>query len=149
MADKKPRSLVQLFKYLWNAKRHGPKTKEGLCKESCHIAWDIDSNGDTTAAIGWTSTKHRFRGIWVPGASVWWTGGSHGDGHEAILARRYGYVWSKDIRRDGWWDRVPIAEIHREWPELIFAGLSLDTEGVVVTKFPKRPRAFDFRAVLG
>jgi hypothetical protein len=62
---------------------------------------------------------------------VFWEGGSHGAGHIAITAGRFLRItWcrSSDIKRLGWFNRVPIALISRKWG-LTLLGTTKDLNG--------------------
>lgn len=65
------------------------------------------------------------------GVPVFWTGGSSGHGHIAIATGFGGRCWSTDIRRPGYFDRVPIQEITDKWG-LKLAGWTEDLNGVRV-----------------
>ena len=65
---------------------------------------------------------------------MWWIGGSSGHGHVALSAGN-GMCWSGDIRRGGYFDLVPIAEIGRRWG-LQFVGWTRDINGVTVLPRP-------------
>lgn len=86
-----------------------------------------------TQAWEWAKAKHHVTNPdKVPRrVPVFWTGGSHGAGHIAIGIGD-GMCWSTDIRRDGWFDRVAIAEVARKWPKLKLVGWSEDLNGVTV-----------------
>jgi len=64
-----------------------------------------------------------------PGVPIFWSGGKHG--HVAIMAVKRGYCWSTDIRRPGYFDRVPISEIRAKWG-YAFLGWTEDLNGVKV-----------------
>lgn len=122
---------------------HGPPFAPNLCKRQTRLAFSVPSDGSTNAATAWTRTDHRLpdSAPWTPGALVWWTGGTGGHGHVAFCAYRTGYVWSVDIKRPGYWDRVPLEQITRTWPRLKFAGRSRDIDGVIVApvRLPATP----------
>lgn len=121
-----------------NQSLHGPQYPVGMCLQATRRLYDVAARyGD--AATAWANTRHRIPvAAGAPaGALVWWTGGSHGHGHVA-LATGDGYCWSVDIRRPGYFDRVPIEVIAREWG-LRLAGYSRDLNGVQVLPDPVKP----------
>lgn len=118
-----------------NQSINGPTYKAGMCLQATRKLYEVPALYPD-AATARAHIEHRA----VPetrGALVWWLGGSHGHGHVAI-ATGDGYCWSVDIRRPGRFDRVPIDTITREWG-LVFAGYSLDVNGVQVVPDPPRP----------
>ena len=86
-------------------------------------------------AIGsWSSSAHKHR-VSDPnriprGVPVYWSGGSKGHGHIAI-ANGDGTCWSTDIKRIGFFDRVPITQIHDHWG-LTLLGWSEEVNGFLV-----------------
>lgn len=64
------------------------------------------------------------------GYPMFWSGGSAGHGHIAISAGG-GFCWSTDIKRIGFFDRVPVTQIHAQWG-LTLLGWTEDLEGVTV-----------------
>lgn len=122
---------------------NGPAFAVGMCKKQTRLAYGVPSDGSDDATEAWRNTDHRLAGpadAAPKGALVWWTGGSDGHGHVAI-ADGAGYVWSVDIKRAGYWDRVPVGEISRSWPRLQLAGITADIDGVRVVPAPvKRSR---------
>lgn len=119
---------------------NGPRFATGMCKKKTREAYAVPSDGSKSASEAWARTDHRFDATktWKPGAFAWWTGGSDGHGHVAILADK-GHVWSVDILRPGYWDKVSLERISRSWPKLRLAGFSLDIDGVKVTNLPAAP----------
>lgn len=116
----------------------GTPFKVGLCKQRTRIAYAVPSDGSGSATEAWHRTDHRLSvpGSLAPrGALLWWTGGANGYGHVAIADGKGG-AWSVDIIRSGYWGHVPFAEIGRTWPNLAFAGVSRDIDGVVVVPAP-------------
>lgn len=99
------------------------------------------------AKQAYAHTKHKFTGIWVPGAFAWWSTDTHW--HVAICAFRKGYVWSTDQRIDkvtgklvsGHYDRVPIGQIHEKWGAN-FVGFSLDVNNETPVRLPAFIRSF-------
>lgn len=65
------------------------------------------------------------------GVPVFWVGGSAGHGHIAISTGFGGRCWSTDIRRPGYFDKVPISEVTNKWG-MTFAGWSEDLNGAYV-----------------
>ena len=64
------------------------------------------------------------------GYPMFWSGGRAGHGHIAISAGD-GFCWSTDIKRVGFFDRVPVTQIHAQWG-LTLLGWTEDLEGVTV-----------------
>lgn len=87
---------------------------------------------DATAA--WEGAQHKHETsdpASIPrGVPVYWTGGSAGHGHIAISAGN-GHCWSTDIKRAGFFDRCPIAQIEQQWG-LRLVGWSEDLAGVTI-----------------
>lgn len=112
-----------------------PTSAAGMCKREVRECYAIGSNGTADAAAAWAAspTKHRETDISkIPrGVPVYWTGGSHGHGHIAI-STGWGKVWSTDIMRTGYFDKVPTDLIHARWPDLVLVGWSEHVEGVRV-----------------
>lgn len=121
-----------------NQSVNGPAYPLGMCLRATRRLYDVPAVY-SDAAAAWSHTRHRIPiGAGAPaGALVWWTGGSHGHGHVALVTGD-GYCWSVDIRRPGYFDRVPISAITREWG-LRFVGYSRDVNGVQVVPDPPRP----------
>lgn len=120
-----------------NQSVNGPRYDTGMCLRATRRLYDVPAlYGDAAAAAA--QVEHRLRLLDAPaGALLWWTGGSHGHGHVALYAGD-GYCWSVDIRRPGYFDKVPVVSITREWG-LTFIGASLDVNGVKVVPEPPRP----------
>jgi hypothetical protein len=72
------------------------------------------------------------------GYPVFWSGGSAGHGHIAIAAGD-GACWSTDIRRPGYFDRVPIDEIRTAWG-LTLLGWTTDLNGEPVPAEDEKQR---------
>lgn len=111
---------------------NGPRFEVGYCLRETRKLYGVPARY-SSAAEAFAHTKHRISGR-KAGALVWWTGGSHGDGHVALDIGD-GYCWSVDIRRHGYFDRIPVETITREWG-LTFAGRSLDINDVQVVPSP-------------
>lgn len=134
----------------------GPDNGAGQCRLQCRLALGTasvgDFDGDTRADAedAWKAAKHKHPGDRRPprGYPVFWLGGSHDDGHEAIsagvpgsrlgniLRRLFGretetWVWSTDIRRPGFFDMVPLAYIEQQWG-LPYAGWAEDDDGTMI-----------------
>lgn len=120
-----------------NQSVNGPRFDLGFCLRETRKLYDVPARYDSAAAA-WARTRHRVPAHQAPaGSLVWWTGGNGGFGHVAV-AIGDGYCWSVDIRRHGYFDRVPIGEITREWG-LTLAGYSLDLNDVQVVPPPAKP----------
>lgn len=104
-------------------------------------AGDFDGDGDADAWDGWQRArlKHRTTAVaLIPrGFPVFWQGGSNGHGHVAISAGN-GFVWSTDIERPGFFDYVPITQIHDQWG-LTLVGWTGDLNGVTITPSKEIP----------
>lgn len=112
----------------------GKPFKVGMCKQRTRMAYGVPSDGSNDATEAFGRTKHRLAvtGAKAPrGAILWWTGGSKGHGHVAIADGKGG-VWSVDIKRNGFWDHVPFGQIAKSFPNVKFAGVSQDIDGVRV-----------------
>lgn len=137
------RTKREAIAFVRHQSEHGPRFDAGLCKRQTRIAYGIPSDGSDDAAEAWTRTHYRLgSGVWVPGAFAWWTGGSHGHGHVAFCAFKFGHVWSVDAHRSGYWDRVPFARIEAWAPSLTFRGFTLDIDGKVPVRIPTTIRRF-------
>lgn len=134
------RGKKEAIAHIARQSEHGPRFPVGMCKQQTRLAYDVPSDGSQDATEAFGRTHYRINGVWVPGAFAWWTGGSHGHGHVAVLAFHYGLVWSVDVKRPGYWDRVPFEQIHRWAPSLVFRGLSLDIDGKVPVRVPSSMR---------
>lgn len=113
----------------------------GMCKQRTRMAYLVESDGSNDATEAWGRTKHRIpvSGKDAPrGALLWWTGGSAGHGHVAIADGKGG-VWSVDVKRTGYWDHVPFAEIQDWASSLRWAGVSRDIDGKLVVPIPSAP----------
>lgn len=119
---------------------HGPQFGYGECllrTRGCFGApsiGDFDGDGSADAEDGWKATQHKhaasdFASI-PANVPLWWGGGSSDHGHVAVSAGN-AMCWSTDIRRTGYFDLVPIAEISQRWG-LPFLGWTEDINGVRV-----------------
>lgn len=119
----------------------GPAYRFGMCKMAVRQQYSVPSDGSPDAAAAWSRAKLRHPtsdpDVIPRGVPVWWTGGSSGHGHVAISAGG-GMCWSTDIRRTGYFDRVPIAHIREAWG-LRLVGWSEDIDGVRVWSAPLPP----------
>lgn len=107
--------------------RSGPRFNTGYCALAVRTmmgvpsSGDFDHDGDADAMDAWERVpeahKHRTTDPRkIPrGAAVFWSGGSEGHGHVAIATGWFSRCYSTDITRDGYFDRVPISEIHDRW----------------------------------
>jgi len=140
----------------------GPDNGAGQCRLQCRLALgtasvgDFDGDGRADAQDAWKAAQRKHPGDRKPprGYPVYWLGGSHGDGHEAIsagvpgsrlgniLRRLFGrenetWVWSTDIRRAGYFDMVPLAYIEEKWG-LAYAGWAEDDKGVMIADLARK-----------
>ncbi len=124
--------------------QNGPPFRVGMCKQQTRLAYAVPSDGSGSATEAWRRTDHRLSvaGDQAPrGALLWWTGGGLGYGHVAIADGKGG-VWSVDVKRDGYWDHVPFAQIATWAPSLNWAGVSRDIDSVTVVPVPvEKPAA--------
>lgn len=94
----------------------GTSVGSGLCLANVRKAYGIGAEYPS-AITAFDAVPSEYTHTWYnppAGVPVFWSGGSAGDGHIAI-ADGNGNVWSTDIKREGKWDLVPIAEIHSNW----------------------------------
>ena len=121
--------------------KYGPAFGIGLCLQRVRMCYGVGPR-DPDASTAWALAKYRHtqtNPVSIPrGVPVFWTGGSSGHGHIAI-ATGDGTCWSTDIRRTGYFDRVPIAEIHDRWG-LTLVGWTEDINGVRVWSPPAPPK---------
>lgn len=111
-----------------------PTSEVGMCLRETRECFNVGRAAeDAIGAWRMAKRKHPTTNVdEIPGAvPIYWAGGSEGHGHVGIKAFRRGYCWSMDIRRPGYWDRVPISEIHDKWG-LTFLGWTEDLNGVTV-----------------
>lgn len=132
------RTVQEALTSCYRQSQAGPAFAPGMCKAQTRAAYGVPSDGSGSATAAWYRTDHRVQitPTAAPrGALLWWTGGSEGYGHVAI-ADGQGNVWSVDVKRPGYWDLVPYAAIRAWAPRLLFAGVSLDIDGVQVVPSP-------------
>lgn len=132
------RSPREALTFLRKLERFGSPFKTGQCKT--RTRWDpyeVPSNGSPDATTAWGKTVHRFHRRWIPGAFIWWTGGSDGHGHVAVMGYRKGVIRTVDYPRAGHWNTTTVAALEKAWPKIKFAGCSLDIDGVTVRRFPR------------
>lgn len=117
-----------------------PTSSPGMCLREVRECFGVGP-GAEDAAEAWASAQKKHRttspGKFPRAVPVFWTGGSHGHGHIALASGYDGMCWSTDIRRPGWFDHVPIEEIHNKWG-LTLVGWSEDLNGVQVYKGDKK-----------
>lgn len=110
-----------------------PTSEYGMCLREVRECFGVGP-GAADAAEAWANAKHKHpetNPAMIPrGVPVFWTGGSHGHGHIAISTGT-GKVWSTDIIRPGYFDKVPLTEIHARWG-LTLVGWTEDLNGVRV-----------------
>lgn len=134
----------------------GPNNGAGQCRLQCRLCLgtasvgDFDHDGRADAEDAWKAAKRKHPGDRKPprGFPVFWAGGSHDDGHEALsagvpgsklgnaLRRLFGranetWVWSTDILRDGYFDYVPMSLIEQKWG-LSYLGWTEDDNGITI-----------------
>lgn len=104
----------------------------GQCLHDVRTMYGIEV-GSPTAIDAYKTAGGKNQHTWYDapaGVPVFWSGGSTGAGHIAI-SDGLGNVWSTDIRRDGRFDLVPLAEIHNKW-NLKYVGWTNTLNGVLV-----------------
>ena len=131
------RSVKEAIAYIRARIKSGTTFRSGLCKRESRMAYNVPSDGSGDATTAWGRTRHRFHGAWIWGAFIWWTGGSEGHGHVAIMRWRKGHIWTVDYPHVGRWNATTVAELEAAWPKITFAGTSLDIDGVTVRRMPK------------
>jgi hypothetical protein len=120
--------------------QNGPKFGTGLCLQRVRICFEVAAlYSDASAAWRNAKKKHPTSDFnEIPrGVPIFWTGGPSGHGHVAI-ATGDGECWSTDIRRGGYFSKVPIGEIAAKWGHK-FEGWTEDINGVTVYTPPKKP----------
>lgn len=137
-----PRTYRQALKFITGLIRKRFKFESGRCKQMCREAYNIPTDGSIDAADAFGRTRHRFHGLWIPGAFIWWRGGTPDPrtgkrhGHVAIMGWRKGRIRSVDYPRVGEWNNTTVKELEAAWPLIEFAGTSLDIDGVPVRRIP-------------
>ena len=132
---KKGNRNLKAVKALANVKQeslHPTLEGTGFCLRDVRKQYGIDA-GSPTAIAAWNAAGNKNTHTWYDapaGVPVFWSGGSTGAGHIAI-ADGLGNVWSTDIRREGKFDLVPLAEIHNKWG-LKYLGWTNTLNGVLV-----------------
>lgn len=131
------RSVREAAAYIGEQIKSGTQFPPGWCKSKTREAYDVPSDGSPDATTAWNRTKHRFTGQWIWGGFIWWTGGSEGHGHVAFMRWRKGHIRTVDFPNVGHWNNTTVAELEKAWPKIVFAGTSLDIDGVTVRKLPR------------
>lgn len=111
--------------------KNGPRFDPGMCLRETRLAMGIGA-GAPDAIGAWRRAKRRHPekdpANFPRGVPVFWSGGSEGHGHVAIATGHNGMCWTVDKLRPGFWDRVPIDSITREW-RLNLLGWTEDLNG--------------------
>lgn len=108
--------------------------RAGMCKQETREAYLIPTDGSEDAAEAWSRTRYRVTGAWIPGAFLWWTGGSAGHGHVAVCGWRRGRIRTVDFPHARRWNDTTVVKLEAAWPGIRYAGMSLDIDG----KLPRR-----------
>lgn len=112
------------------SKSDHPTSEAGMCLREVRECFGVGPAADD-AAQAWADAKHKHHETdphKIPrNVPVFWTGGSHGHGHIAI-GTGDSRVWSTDILRSGYFDRVPVTAIHEKWG-LTLVGWTEDLNG--------------------
>lgn len=111
----------------------GHSNRVGYCLQEVRALYGIGLGaGDATGA--WNGAIGKHTSTPPPGAPVFYTHGSHGHGHIAVMDHG-GYIISTDAPNSGRWGRVPI-----HWPEqrwgVRFAGWAEGFNGVHILGLP-------------
>lgn len=106
----------------------------GHCLEAVRDLYGLDANNhEPSAYAAWVyegghDGPNTHTVLKPPaGVPVFWSGGSRGYGHVAI-SDGLGAVYSTDVKRDGRFDRVPLAWVHTHWG-LTYLGWTETLEG--------------------
>lgn len=91
----------------------GHANDRGMCLREIRGLYGIPG-GISDASAAWSNALGKHTGTPPPGAPVFWTGGSHGHGHIAIMDHG-GYIISTDAPNSGRWGRVPLAWPGQRW----------------------------------
>jgi hypothetical protein len=137
------RTVQQAAEFIGREIRFGNQFRSGLCKRKTREAYLIPSDGTQDATDAWHRTKHRFKNAWIWGGLIWWvdgtpdpdTGKRHG--HVAFMRWRKGHIRSVDFPRVGHWNNTTVTALEKAWPNITFAGTSLDIDGVTVRRMPR------------
>lgn len=124
---------------------HGPRADvwlnedepRGWCLKATRYCYDIPSKY-TSAKGAWLGAARRH-GTDEPapeGLPVFWKIGEFW--HVAISVGG-GICWSTDIKRDGFFDLVPISEVSRKWGA-VYLGWTEDLNGVRIVTLPRNTR---------
>jgi hypothetical protein len=110
-----------------------PHHGDGECLMAVRECYGFPA-GVPDAIASWVMSAHKHPQTdpdRIPrGVPVYWSGGSAGHGHIAI-SNGDGTCWSTDIKRVGFFDRTPIAQIHDQWG-LTLLGWSEEVNGRTV-----------------
>lgn len=116
-----------------------PTSEPGMCLREVRECFGVGPRAED-AAEAWQQAQHKHQQTdprKIPrGVPVFWTGGTAGHGHVAIATGFAGNCLSTDIRRPGYFDKVPIEEIHDKWG-LKLVGWTEDLNGVRVYTPPR------------
>ncbi|QLQ11194.1 MAG: hypothetical protein HZY75_13425 [Nocardioidaceae bacterium] len=111
-----PRTPQQAIAAAAQQASDGPRFEVGTCLMQVRECYDVAARYPD-AATAWEHARQQVTRDpnEIPrGVPVWWTGGAKGHGHVAISLGK-GMCWSTDIKRPGYFDRVPIADIGKRW----------------------------------
>lgn len=144
------RSVKEALAFQRHERRTGLAVWPGKCLKEQRTAYGVPSKryqpGDVTAASAFRHTEFPISAS-VPGALLWWTGGSTGAGHVAMSAGIIDGVlmcYTTDFRRPGHVDVAPVDAITHGWG-LHFEGATADINGVRV--IPPAVRRIRYRVV--
>lgn len=115
------------------SKSRTPTSEPGYCLREVRECYGVGAKAPDAIAA-WNAAQHKHPETdprKIPrGAPVFWSGGSGGHGHIAIKAGAAN-VWSTDIKRPGYFDKVPADLIRQRWG-LKLLGWTEDVNGVRV-----------------
>lgn len=118
-----------------------PTSEVGYCLRETRECLGVGA-GAPDAISAWEAAKHKHPETdprKIPrGVPVFWGGSEHG--HVALSSGFGGKCFSTDIRRAGYFDQVPIAEIEEKWG-LKLLGWTEDLNGVRVWSPPRAREA--------
>lgn len=140
------RTPREALAYITGQMKTGATFALGMCKRESREAYLIPSDGSDDATEAWGRTRYRVHGAWIPGAFLWWTGGSKGHGHVAVCGWRVGNIRTVDYPRAGRWNKTTVSALEHAWPAIDYAGMSLDIDGKLPRRhLPRIVRRWDHR----
>jgi hypothetical protein len=111
----------------------GHSCRVGYCLQEVRALYGI-GGGSPDATTAWNRAIGKHTSTPPPGAPVFWTGGSHGHGHIAVMDHG-GYIISTDAPGSGRWGRVPLSWPAQRWGVRL-AGWAEGFNGVHIAELP-------------